>query len=238
MDVQIIASSSKGNCYALRCDDSVLLLEAGIPVSKLRKKLPVGLSRVVACLVTHEHKDHAGYVQQYLDAGIPVHMSKGTRDAVGAGYVLLETTKWYKKQCDISIAGWRVLLFKTQHDAADPYGFIIDAPDRTRVVFAIDTYLLPYKIPGVNVWMLECNYDLQILKENIAAGMVDETQAKRILQSHMSVDHVIAFLQMQDLLKTQAVYLLHGSERNLNKQAAVDKIRGVVAVPVYMEGVK
>ena len=53
----------------------------------------------------------------------------------------------------------------------------------------------------------------------------------------MSVDHVAAFLNTQDLSKTQAVYLLHGSDRNLNKQTAVDKIRGVVAVPVYMEGV-
>lgn len=234
MDVQIIASSSKGNCYALRCDDSVLLLEAGIPVSKLREKLTARLSRVVACLVTHEHKDHAGYVQQYLDAGIPVHMSPGTRRAVGAGYVL-EQQAW---PCGLySIGGWTVTRFPVEHDAEEPVGFIITAPDYTRVVFAVDTYLLSYKFHNINVWMLECNYELPILQENIAAGAVHEAQAKRILQSHMSVDHVAAFLNTQDLSKTQAVYLLHGSDRNLNKQTAVDKIRGVVAVPVYMEGV-
>ena len=237
MDVQIIASSSKGNCYALRCDDSVLLLEAGVPVSKLRKKLTAGLSRVVACLVTHEHKDHAGYAKQYLEAGIPVYSSLSTCSAMGVGRAIFKSRKWNYNCHDLYVDSWAISVFTTRHDAADPYGYLVDAPDGTRVVFAIDTYLLPYKFPGVNVWMLECNYDLPGLEENLDSGSVNDSQAKRILQSHMSVDHVAAFLQSQDLSKTQAVYLLHGSERNLDKQAAVDKIRGVVGVPVYMEGV-
>ena len=229
----MLASSSEGNCYALQSGNSVLLLEAGIPVSRLRKKLPVGLSHVVGCLVTHEHGDHAGYVQQYLDAGIPVHMSKGTRDALGMGFLLPE-----EKVLSCYIGGWNVKTFRTEHDAAEPYGFVLRTPDnRQRIVFATDTYLLPYKFFGVNIWMLECNYDLQILKENIAAGVVDEKQAKRILTSHMSVDHVIGFLKGQDLARTQAIYLLHGSGRNLDKKAAVDKVRAAVGKPVYMEGV-
>lgn len=228
----MLASSSEGNSYALKCGNSVLLLEAGIPVSKLRKKLPVGLSHVVGCLVTHEHKDHAGYVKQYLEAGIPVHMSKGTRGVLGMGYMLpYPDIKFY-------LGGWRVQTFKTEHDAADPVGFYIASPDnRTRVVFATDTYLLNKFFLGVNIWMVECNYDLQILQDNIAAGVVDEAQAKRILQSHMSVDHVIGFLRGQDLTRTQAIYLLHGSGRNLDKTAAVDKVRAAFGVPVYMEGV-
>lgn len=237
MDVQIIASSSKGNCYALRCDDSVLLLEAGVPVARLRKKLTAGLSRVVACLVTHEHKDHAGFAKQYLEAGVPVYSSLSTCSAMGVGRSVFKSRKWNYNCHDLYVGPWAISVFTTRHDAADPYGYLVDAPDGTRVVFAIDTYLLPYKFPGVNVWMLECNYDLPGLEENLDSGSVNDSQAKRILQSHMSVDHVASFLQAQDLSKTQAVYLLHGSERNLNKQAAVDKIRGVVGVPVYMEGV-
>lgn len=230
MDVQIIASSSKGNCYALRCDDSVLLLEAGVPVARLRKKLTAGLSRVVACLVTHEHGDHAGYVGQYWRAGIPVYMSAGTQALLKVGHAIPKPGK------ALRLNGWTVTAFRTKHDAADPVGYIVDSPDGERVVFATDTYVLPYLFPHVTVWMLECNYELPILQENITAGAVHEDQAKRILQSHMSVDHVAAFLQAQDLSKTRAVYLLHGSDRNLNKKAAVDKIRGVVGVPVYMEG--
>ena len=225
----MLASSSEGNCYALNSGGSVLLLEAGIPVSKLRKKLPVGLSHVVACLVTHEHKDHAGYVKQYLEAGIPVHMSKGT-------YELLQMGRPFWADA-FALDYWNIFIFRTRHDAVNPVGFFITAPDTTRLMFATDTYLLPYRFPGVNVWMLECNYELQLLKENIAAGLVDEKQAKRILESHMSVDHVCAFLREQDLSYTQAIYLLHGSDRNINKKAAVQKVRAATGKPVYMEGV-
>lgn len=225
----MLASSSKGNCYALICGHSVLLLEAGIPVAKLRKNLPVVLSRVVACLVTHEHGDHAGYVRQFWEAGIQILSNRGTIEQIGYGMSIPPLDYfWY---------GWTISTFSTSHDAVDPVGYQIDAPDGTRVIFATDTYLLPYKFRDVNIWMLECNYELPLLKENIAAGLVDEKQAKRILESHMSVDHVCEFLIHQDLRKTQAIYLLHGSDRNINKQKAVSTVRAVTGKPVYMEGV-
>ena len=206
------------------------MLEAGVPVSVLRKKLPVGLSHVVACLVTHEHGDHAGYVKQFWEAGIDVIATQKTLGIIRYGTAIPEGTEYF-------LDGWYIKTFKTKHDAADPVGYEIEAPDLTNIVFATDTYLLPYYFHRVNVWMLECNYDLQLLKENIAAGLVDEKQAKRILESHMSVDHVCKFLKKQYLGNTQAIYLLHGSERNINKNAAVQKVRAVTGKPVYMEGV-
>ena len=225
----MLASSSRGNCYALICGDSVLLLEAGIPIARVRKLLPMGLSRVVGCLISHEHKDHAGYAQQYLDAGIQILTNTGTRQAINCGRVLLP--------CRCDWQGWAIEAFSVKHDAVDPVGYLIDAPDGTRVVFAIDTYLLAYKFMDVNVWMLECNYEIVTLMNNIELGLVDEKQAKRILESHMSVDHVCEFLQVQDLSRTQAIYLLHGSERNIDKQKAVWTVRAVTGKPVYMEGV-
>lgn len=218
----------------MRCGDSVLLLEAGIPVSKLRKLLPVGLSRVEACLVTHEHQDHAGYVRQYEEAGIPVYASMQTCGVLGIGKPVIRTKKWSYRCHDLHVGRWKVSMFSVRHDAADPVGYLIDAPDGTRVCFAIDTYLLPYQFPGVNVWMLECNYDLETLQANIDEGVVDEAQAKRILQSHMSVDHVCEFLIHQDLRGTEAVYLLHGSGRNLDAEKACSRVRAAVGRPVYM----
>lgn len=226
MDILTLASSSKGNCYALKCGASVLLLEAGIPVSRLRKKLQAGLSHVVACLVTHEHGDHAGYVKQFWEAGINVMATRGTLSSIRYGTVIPEGTEYF-------LDGWYIKTFKTKHDAVDPIGYDIEAPDGTRVIFATDTYLLPYKFHDVNIWMLECNYDIVLLKENIEAGEVDETQAKRILESHMSVDHVCEFLLHQDLRKTQAIYLLHGSGRNLNVPQACSRVRAATGKPVY-----
>lgn len=194
----------------------------------------MGLSRVEACLVTHEHQDHAGYVRQYEEAGIPVYASMQTCGVMGIGKPIIKTKKWSYRCHDAHLGSWSVSMFSVRHDAADPVGYLIDAPDGIRVAFAIDTYLLPYKFPGVNVWMLECNYDLETLQANIDEGIVDEVQAKRILQSHMSVDHVCEFLIHQDLRGTEAVYLLHGSGRNLDADRACSRVRAATGKPVYM----
>lgn len=231
MDVQVLSSSSKGNCYALKCADSVLLLEAGIPIASVRKKLPQGLSCVIGGLITHEHKDHAGFARQFWDAGIFLISSEGTSR-------ILKCVMPIKKNTDIPYkGGWKFRAFEVTHDADDPVGYVIDAPDGTRTVFATDTYLLPYRFPDVHVWMIECNYDLPLLKENIAAGLVGDALAKRILQSHMSLDHVLHFLDQQNLTQTKAIYLLHGSDRNVDKIKAVDAVRAATGKPTYMEGV-
>lgn len=53
--LEILGSSSAGNCYILRVGDKVLLLEAGINFNKIQERLNFRLKEVIGCLVTHEH---------------------------------------------------------------------------------------------------------------------------------------------------------------------------------------
>ena len=57
--VYCLGSGSKGNSYAVDDGRSVLLLEAGLPASKITAGYRELLPRVVGCLITHEHMDHA-----------------------------------------------------------------------------------------------------------------------------------------------------------------------------------
>ncbi len=54
-----LASSSRGNCYILIADTGqALLLEAGIPIKKIREGLfahGISLSDLAGCLISHEH---------------------------------------------------------------------------------------------------------------------------------------------------------------------------------------
>ena len=54
-----MASSSRGNAYLLTAPGAMpLLLEAGIPISKLREGLyahGIDLSQLAGCLISHEH---------------------------------------------------------------------------------------------------------------------------------------------------------------------------------------
>lgn len=70
-----LASSSKGNAYVVSDGDTTLLLECGLTCKELQKRLGYQLSGVTACLVSHEHQDHAKAAAQLLRQGVPVYMS-------------------------------------------------------------------------------------------------------------------------------------------------------------------
>lgn len=55
MLLRVIASGSKGNSYALIGDSEILLIEAGVRLMEVKKNIDFQISKVVGCLVSHEH---------------------------------------------------------------------------------------------------------------------------------------------------------------------------------------
>lgn len=55
MLLKTIASGSKGNSYALIGDKEILLIEAGVSLMEVKKNIDFQISKVVGCLVSHEH---------------------------------------------------------------------------------------------------------------------------------------------------------------------------------------
>jgi phosphoribosyl 1,2-cyclic phosphodiesterase len=55
MEIKTIGSSSSGNCYRLKSNDKTLILECGIPVSKIKQSLNFSVSSASGCLVSHGH---------------------------------------------------------------------------------------------------------------------------------------------------------------------------------------
>ena len=54
-----LASSSRGNAYVVSDGETTLLLECGLTFKELQKRLGYGVAGITACLVSHEHQDHA-----------------------------------------------------------------------------------------------------------------------------------------------------------------------------------
>jgi len=84
MQIKTLASGSTGNAYYVSAGQTSLLLECGIPITKIKQGLDYRLSETAACLVTHEHLDHAKCWRDISKAGINLIMSKGTAEALGA----------------------------------------------------------------------------------------------------------------------------------------------------------
>ena len=53
--IKSIASSSKGNLYYITDGETPLLLEAGIPIKKIKEGINFRLSGVRGCLISHAH---------------------------------------------------------------------------------------------------------------------------------------------------------------------------------------
>jgi phosphoribosyl 1,2-cyclic phosphodiesterase len=232
MEIKVLASSSKGNCYLVSDGSTSLLLECGIRYSDIQKGLNFKVSQVDGCLISHEHGDHGKAVKEVMRAGIDVYTSKGTAEALGvAGH----RVKTIKARQSFTIGTWTILPFETEHDAAESLGFLLVNKQGEKLLFATDTYYIKYKFTGLSHIMIECNYSTDILKENIEAGRVPVVMKKRLMRSHFSLENVKEFLKANDLSKVKEIWLLHLSDSNSDEQRFKKEIQqltgAIVTIP-------
>ena len=55
MLLRVASSSSDGNSYAIETDNEILLIEAGVKVSDIKKMIDFRIDKVKGLLVSHKH---------------------------------------------------------------------------------------------------------------------------------------------------------------------------------------
>jgi phosphoribosyl 1,2-cyclic phosphodiesterase len=78
MVLKIIGTGSKGNAYVLKNEHEVLLIETGVNIKEIKRALDFDYSKIVGCIVTHEHLDHSKSMYDVMRLGIDVYSSRGT----------------------------------------------------------------------------------------------------------------------------------------------------------------
>ena len=231
MKLKVLASGSSGNCYLLYNKDEILIIEAGISFSRIQKALNYDFSKVVGCLVSHEHMDHAKSINKLLDNAVDVYSSKGTLEALELENKhrqhILEKKKLYQ------IGNFEVVAFDTQHDCQEPLGFMVRHKDMGTMLFITDSYYIKYKFREVDHILVEANYSEHILKRNEVQGIVNSYVAKRIRKSHFEISDVVEFLQASDLSDTKNIVLLHLSSDN-SKEDFKDIVESKVGIPTFI----
>ena len=216
-----LASSSHGNCYVVSDGGTTILLECGISFRRLKKSLGFDLSAIRACLVSHEHMDHAKSVMNLIQSGVEVFASEGTAEALDCSLI---TTIAEKVQ--FRVGSLEVMPFRTWHDAKEPLGFLVySRRDGERLVFATDTVNLGHRFPGVNILALEANYDEAILAR--CERMPDKVR-ERVTKSHMEISTLCRYLRTLDLSACRTLYLLHLSNAASNEGHFLSRVRQVV----------
>jgi phosphoribosyl 1,2-cyclic phosphodiesterase len=229
--IKPLASSSKGNAYWITDGQTPLLLECGIGFKEIQRRTGFQTSSIAGCLITHEHLDHYRSINDVTKAGIDCYLTKGTAETFGAtGHrvKLIEPKKQFE------IGSWKVLPFETQHDAAEPVGFLLMNQTGEKLLYATDTYYIRYKFSGLTHIMLEVNYSRDILNNNVEFGDVPPTMKKRLIQSHMSLENAKKFLKANDLSSLVEDWLIHLSAGNSDEARFKKEIQEIVGKPVYI----
>lgn len=229
MEIKVYGSSSAGNSYIITEGNESLMLEAGIDLRKMRD---VNWQSVIGCLITHEHGDHSKYAHKLLyQTGVDIYTSKGTAEALDLNNHrthLLAALEQY------TIGNWIILPFDVQHDVKEPLGFFIQSPKGKKVLFATDTYYIKYKFPGITHLMIECNYALDILNENVANKQVGAFLKNRVIKSHFELENVKSFIKSNDMSQLEEAWLLHLSNNNSDEKRFKREIQEITGTPVYV----
>lgn len=231
--VRPLASSSAGNAYAITDGRTPLLLEAGLNYRSMQIALNFKMSQIDACLITHEHLDHCKSVRELLKNGFDVYASAGTWAALD---IVHHRAHVVEAHTPFTIGTWSILPFDVQHDVSEPMGYLLANQSGDKLVFLTDTYYCRYRFEGLTHIMLETNYSLKILDDNIAAGRVPAVMRKRLIRSHFSIEHAKEFLLANDLTKVVEIWLLHLSDTNSDEASFKREIQQLTGKQVYVAG--
>lgn len=222
-----LASSSHGNAYIVSDSETRILLECGVSHKKLKQLSGFSLSQFAACLVSHEHKDHAKAVHELIKDGMTIYMSEGTADALETDCV---STIAAMEQ--FNVGSLDIVPFATFHDAAEPLGFLIKSRvDGDVLAFATDTVNLRYKFPGLNILAIEANYDKAILS---VCEKMPEKVKHRIANCHMEIDTLCDYLRTLDLSACREIHLLHLSDATSHEGHFVNKVSRCVPAGIQV----
>lgn len=213
MVLQVIGTGSSGNAYLLKEGNDMILLEAGLRWRDMLRAFPDGIRGIQACLITHEHKDHCKSAENVMRLGISTVMSAGTFRELGIGSQEDFPSLITAGSGDVvEIASWRIIPVKAMHDAVEPLAFLLmHLPTQQTVLYATDTYMLPNRYPGINYWLVECNFVSEkaeeLLQDTAKAPLYD-----RLMKSHMSLERLLTALEENDLSNTKKIVLVHISQ--------------------------
>jgi len=211
------ASSSSGNCYMVRSENTTLLVDVGIAGKHVLAGLEakgVTPDNINGILLTHEHVDHVKSLRMIsrkaVNAG--VYASKGTLSQV-CDKVSDECICPVQAQTAFEIGDIKVKPFRLSHDAAEPVGYSFCKGDK-QITIVTDTGYISEEvfdqIKDADLLVLEANHEVNILK----MGAYPYSLKRRILGDEGHLSNEAAGKCLCDMLKY----------RGLQKKADVPKV--------------
>lgn len=216
MKLKVIGTGSSGNAYLLETEQEALLIECGVNIKEIKQAIDFNVSKIVGCIVSHEHKDHCKAVEEVLKLGITTFSGFKTWIAINPDTFHRSMNIAHRET--VKIGGFKVMAFDIKHDAVEPLGYLIEHEECGRVLFLTDTYYCKYTFPGLNNILIEANYSKEIIDKKYGPDSDKEFLRNRILKSHFSLENCIDMLKSNDLSAVNNIVLIHLSDTNSNEK--------------------
>lgn len=232
MDIKVLGSGSSGNCYRVSDGKTSLLLDAGLPIKRIKQGLDFLLHDIDGVLITHEHLDHAKAVKDLVKCGIDVYMSAGTKSALKIEH---HRAKAIKSMEVFNVGSFRIIAFDLVHDAKEPVGFLIySVATKESLLYITDTMYCKYRFKNLTYILIEMNFDYDIAHENVINRELNDGLAHRIYKNHMSKDAALEFIKINKSVFLKEIYLLHLSDGNSDAQAFKKAVQALTGIRVYV----
>jgi len=237
LQIRLFASGSSGNCGLVAAGGTQILIDAGIPRSRVidgLESMGADPSRIDALLLTHEHSDHAGEARRYASHWqCPIYASRRTGQKIKHLPLGISDVESFQIGDRIAIGALTVEPIRVFHDATEPAGFLIEGPleaaggDGT-LAYAVDLGTvqksLAQRLREVDGLVIEANHDLDMLINGPYAWHHKQRIRSPVGHlSNQSAAELIADLVQHGRLRK--AMLAHLSETNNRPEVALETVR-------------
>lgn len=223
MQLKVLGTGSKGNCYIMTASNGEnIIIEQGLVFNQILEGMGHDITKTQFGLCTHLHKDHSKGTLGLMTYGIDVLLSHGDYYAVGRPKKpggehmqgMSHRAKFIKNGQKYVKGDWEVWAFNINHDTPEPLGFLIKHPECGLTLFLTDTYYIENTFEGLNNIIIEANFCVDIMEQKFDNGYIQAFLRDRIYKSHLSLTSCISVLKANNLRSVNNILLVHLSDSN------------------------
>lgn len=149
-----VGSGSKGNCTFIQTNETTLMIDCGIGITRIRQAIRAyGINNIDALLLTHQHSDHIKSLK-YFDS-IPSYSLDGS--------IARHCLQQYES---IAINSIGITVFPLSHDAPNTCGYFFN-DGKNQCIYVTDTGYVPSSVIDLgrnsDYIIMECNHDIDML---------------------------------------------------------------------------